>query len=353
MMWNSVKKSMVGVDIGSSSVKTVELQGKNNDYQLVSLGYEALPPDSIVDGQIMELNSVSNAIGSIFNEHKIKTTKVAAGVNGHSVIVKNIVLPQMTDDELQESFAWHAEEHIPFDISDVNLDYHVTGTSADAIHVLMAACKRDKIANVKQAIQLAGKQPAIIDVDAFALQNCYELNYDPQAGQVVALLNIGASTTNINILNGARSVFTRDATFGGNQYTSLLQKELGLTFDQAERVKRGMPMPEGSEPRDIEPILDTVSDILALEIQKTMDFYRATVEDGGSAVQKILVSGGGSKLKGLVEFLARRFEIPAEVFDPFRKIRVDSRGFDPEYMREIVPEMAIAVGLALRGVDVR
>jgi type IV pilus assembly protein PilM len=353
MMWNSVKKSMVGVDIGSSSVKTVELQGKNSDYQLVSLGYEALPPDSIVDGQIMELNSVSNAIGSIFNEHKIKTTKVAAGVNGHSVIVKNIVLPQMTDDELQESFAWHAEEHIPFDISDVNLDYHVTGTSADAIHVLMAACKRDKIANVRQAIQLAGKQPAIIDVDAFALQNCYELNYDPQAGQVVALLNIGASTTNINILNGARSVFTRDATFGGNQYTSLLQKELGLTFDQAERVKRGMPMPEGSEPRDIEPILDTVSDILALEIQKTMDFYRATVEDGESAVQKILVSGGGSKLKGLVEFLARRFEIPAEVFDPFRKIRVDSRGFDPEYMREIVPEMAIAVGLALRGVDVR
>ena len=353
MMWNSTKKSMVGVDIGSSSVKAVELQGKNNDFQLVSLGYEGLQPDSIVDGQIMELNSVSNAIGNIFNEHKIKTTKVAAGVNGHSVIVKNIVLPQMTEDELRESFAWHAEEHIPFDISDVNLDYHVTGSSADAIHVLMAACKRDKIANVKQAIQLAGKQPAVIDVDAFALQNCYELNYDPQPGQVVALLNIGASTTNINILNGARSVFTRDATFGGNQYTSLLQKELGLTFDQAERVKRGMPMPEGSEHREIEPILDTVSDILALEIQKTMDFYRATVEDGESAVQKILVSGGGSKLKGLVEFLAKRFEIPTEVFDPFRKIRVDSRGFDPEYMREIVPEMAIAVGLALRGVDAR
>jgi type IV pilus assembly protein PilM len=353
MMWNSVKKSMVGVDIGSSSVKAVELQGKNNDFQLVSLGYEGLQPDSIVDGQIMELNSVSNAIANIFNEHKIKTTKVAAGVNGHSVIVKNIVLPQMTEDELQESFAWQAEEHIPFDISEVNLDYHVTGSSADAIHVLMAACKRDKIANVKQAIQLAGKQPVVIDVDAFALQNCYELNYEPQPGQVVALLNIGASTTNINILNGARSVFTRDATFGGNQYTSLLQKELGLTFDQAERVKRGMPMPEGIEPREIEPILDTVSDILALEIQKTMDFYRATVEDGEAAVQKILVSGGGSKLKGLVEFLARRFEIPAEVFDPFRKIRVDPRGFDPEYMREIVPEMAIAVGLALRGVDAR
>ena len=353
MIWKRGNKSMVGVDIGSSSVKAVELRGKGGDFQLLSLGYEGLQPDSVVDGQIMELNAVSTAIGNIFNEHKIKTTQVAAGVNGHSVIVKNIVLPQMTEDELQESFAWHAEEHIPFDISDVNLDYHVTGSTPDEIHVLMAACKRDKVANLKQTIQLAGKQPAVIDVDAFALQNCYELNYDPQPGHIVALLNIGASTTNINILNGARSVFTRDATFGGNQYTSLLQKELGLTFDQAERVKRGMPLPDDVEHREIEPILDTVSDILALEIQKTMDFYRATVEDGESAVQQILVSGGGSKLKGLVEFLSKRFEIPVEMFDPFRKIRVDSRGFDPEYMREIVPEMAIAVGLALRGVDAR
>jgi type IV pilus assembly protein PilM len=259
----------------------------------------------------------------------------------------------MTEEELQESFAWHAEEHIPFDISDVNLDYHVMNRADDAIHVLLAACKRDKVANLKQAIQLAGKQPTVVDVDAFALQNCYELNYDPQPGHVVALLNIGASTTNINILNGVRSVFTRDATFGGNQYTSLLQKEMGLTFDQAEAVKRGMPLPEGIEQREISPILDTVSDILALEIQKTMDFYRATVEEGESAVEKILVSGGGSKLKGLVAFLSKRFEVPVEMFDPFRKIKVDARGFDPEYMREIVPEMAIAVGLALRGVDAR
>src|SRR5262245_25292226 len=129
MMWKRINKSMVGVDIGSSSVKAVELQGKNGDVQLISLGYESLQPDSVVDGQIMELNSVSNAIGNIFKEHKIKTTKVAAGVNGHSVIVKNIVLPQMSQEELQESFAWHAEEHIPFDISDVNLDYHVTGST--------------------------------------------------------------------------------------------------------------------------------------------------------------------------------------------------------------------------------
>src|SRR5438270_1040519 len=347
------KKNLVGVDIGSSSVKAVELQGKAGNLQLVSLGYENLQADSIVDGQIMELNDVSGVISNIFREHQIKTDRIAAGVSGHSVIVKNIVVPQMSADELAESIEWHAEEHIPFDINDVSLDYQVTGSSPDALHVLMAACKRDKVANIKQAIQLSGKQPAVIDVDAFALQNCYEVNYQPQPGQIVALLNIGASTMNINILNGARSVFTRDVSVGGNQYTSLLQKELDLTLEEAEAVKRGMPAPEGKEVKGIEPILETVSDILALEISKTMDFYRATVEDGDSAVQKILISGGGSKLKGLVEFLSKRFEIPVEMFDPFRKIKVDSRGFDPEYMSELVPEMAIAVGLALRGVDAR
>jgi type IV pilus assembly protein PilM len=347
------KKSLVGVDIGSSSVKAVELQGKPGSLQLVSLGYENLQNDSIVDGQIMELNDVSNVITNIFREHQIKTDRVAAGVSGHSVIVKNIVVPQMSEEELEESIEWHAEEHIPFDIADVSLDYQIIGKSQDALHVLMAACKRDKIANVKQAVQLAGKVPAIIDVDAFALQNCYEVNYQPMPGQVVALLNIGAATMNINILNGTKSVFTRDVSVGGNQYTSLLQRELGLSHEQAESVKRGLPLPEGTEERAIEPILETVSDILALEIQKTMDFYRATAEDGEAMVQKIYISGGGSKLPGLSEYLANRFEVTVEVFDPFRQIKVDVRRFDPDYMREVVPEMAVAVGLALRGVEAR
>src|SRR5687767_13596876 len=148
-MFKQVKKSLVGLDIGSSSIKAVELHRKGNQLHLLNLGYENLQPDTIVDGQIMELNNVSNVIASIFNEHQIKTPKVAAGVSGHSVIVKNIVLPQMSEEELRESFSWHAEEHIPFDIADVNLDYQLTGNTSDAIQVLMAACKSDKIANVK------------------------------------------------------------------------------------------------------------------------------------------------------------------------------------------------------------
>ena len=346
----SGKKNLVGLDIGSSSVKAVELGKKGSSLQLLNLGFENLQTDTIVDGQIMELNNVSNVISQIFSEHQIRTSRVCAGVSGHSVIVKNIVLPQMSSEELQESFSWHAEEHIPFDIADVNLDYELTSRSDDALHVLMAACKSDKIANVKQAIQLAGKQPVIIDVDAFALQNCYEVNYRPRPGEIVALLNIGAATMNINILNGTRSVFARDASVGGSQYTSLLQRELGLSYEQAESVKRGMPLPEGTEPRPIQPIIETVSEALALEVKKTVDFYRATAQDE-AGIQKILLAGGGSKLPGLAEFLGRKFEIPVEVFDPFRQIEVDSRKFDPDYMREIVPEMAVAVGLALRGVE--
>src|ERR1700754_1493993 len=301
----SGKKNLVGLDIGSSSVKAVELSKKGSNLQLLNLGFENLQTDTIVDGQIMELNNVSNVISQIFNEHQIRTTRVCAGISGHSVIVKNIVLPQMSSEELQESFSWHAEEHIPFDIADVNLDYELTSRSEDALHVLMAACKSDKIANVKQAIQLAGKQPVIIDVDAFALQNCYEVNYHPRHGEIVALLNIGAATMNINILNGTRSVFARDASVGGSQYTSLLQRELGLSYEQAEGVKRGMALPEGTEPRPIQPIIETVSEALALEVKKTVDFYRATAQDEAT-IQKILLAGGGSKLPGLAGFLARK-----------------------------------------------
>ena len=237
------KKGLVGLDIGSSSVKAVELQGKPGALSLVNLGFEGLQPDTVVDGQIMEMNGVSSVIAGLFSSHQFKTDRVAAGVSGSSVIVKNIVVPQMTREKLEESIDWHAEEHIPFEISDVSLDYEVVGSSADSFNVLMAACKRDFVASLKQVIQLAGKQPAVIDVDAFALQNCYELNYEPNDSLVVALLNVGASTMNINIVRGVRSVFTRDVSVGGNQYTSLLQKELGLTFEQAEAVKRGSAPP--------------------------------------------------------------------------------------------------------------
>ena len=346
------KKSVAGLDVGSSSVKVVELEGKINSLNLVGLGYENLPDNAIVDGQIMELNTISEVIQNICSANQIKSQQVVTGVSGHSVIVKNIVLPPMSREELEESIDWHAEEHIPYDLADVSLDYHVTSETSESTQVLIAACKRERIDNLKQAIQFAGKQPVVIDVDTFALQNCYEINYQPADTDVVALLNIGASTMNVNIVEGTRSLFTRDITMGGSQFTDVLQRNLGLSFQQAEAVKRGvMEAAEDVDEKAIEPLMDNVMEMVAMEIQKTFDFYRATAEDGGVQVQKILISGGGSKLAGLPEDLSSRLELPVEVLDPFRQIKVDTRKFDPDYLSEIMPEMAVAVGLALRGVE--
>ena len=345
------KKSVAGLDIGSSSIKMVELEGKANSLSLLSLGFENLPDDTIIDGQIMELNVVSDVIRNVCANHQVNADQVVTGVSGHSVIIKNIVLPAMSADELEESIDWHAEEHIPYDLADVSLDYQITGTTSDSTHVLIAACKRERIDNVRQAVQLAGKEPYIIDVDTFALQNCYELNYQPDDSQVVTLLNIGASTMNVNIVKGTRSLFTRDITVGGSQFTDVLQRSLGLSYQQAEAVKRGVSHAvEGIEEKSIEPLMDNVTEIVAMEIQKTFDFYRATTEDNQTVVQKILISGGGSKLAGLAQDLSVRLELPVEVLDPFRNIKVDSRKFDPDYLSEIMPEMAVAVGLAMRGV---
>jgi type IV pilus assembly protein PilM len=347
------KKSVAGLDIGSSSVKIVELDGKLNSLSLTSLGFENLPGDTIVDGQIMEMNVVSEVIQNICRDHQIKSSKFVTGVSGHSVIIKNIVLPPMSQDELDESIDWHAEEHIPFDLSEVTLDYHVTSETSDEMSVLIAACKRERIDNVKQAIQMAGKEPVVIDVDTFALQNCYELNYQPNPDDTVALLNIGASTMNINLIHGVNSIFTRDITMGGSQFTDILQRNLGVSFQDAESLKRGVSESGGVEETAIEPLMHNVMELVAMEIQKTFDFYRATADDGGLVVQKILLSGGGSKMLRLPEELEKKLEIPVEILDPFRQIKVDTRKFDPNYLSEIMPEMAVAVGLAMRGVELR
>jgi len=344
------KKSVAGLDVGSSSIKMVELEGKGNNLNLVSFGYENLPGDTIVDGQIMELNVVSDVISNVCATHNVSAERVVTGVSGHSVIIKNIVLPPMSREELEESIDWHAEEHIPYDLSEVSLDYQVTAETHDAMHVLIAACKRERIDQMKQAIQLAGKQPVIIDVDTFALQNCYEVNYQPTESQVVTLLNIGASTMNVNIVKGTRSLFTRDITIGGSQFTDVLQRSLGLSYQQAEAIKRGVATAaDGVEEKSIEPLMHNVTELVANEIQKTFDFYRATSEEH-VVVQKILISGGGSKLSGFAQDLSRRLELPVEVMNPFRNINVDSSRFDPVYLNEIMPDMAVAVGLAVRGV---
>jgi len=256
--------------------------------------------------------------------------------------------PTMSEDELYDRIQSEASQHIPFDIADVNHDYQLLETLDSQMDVLLVAVKKDKILNHTNVLAQAGKNSVVVDIDAFALQNCYEVNYDPDPGQTVALLNVGASVMNINIVRGGIPLFTRDVSVGGNQYTDALQKELDQSFDDAERLKQGENI-AGVAEEHRDTILRSVTDILILEIQKTFDFFRATAT--GESIQKIVVAGGSSRVPGLLDVLREEFSIPVEEMYPFRKIVINPGRHNEEQIRELAPRLAIAVGLALRSFD--
>ncbi|HXN23515.1 MAG TPA: type IV pilus assembly protein PilM [Candidatus Dormibacteraeota bacterium] len=342
-------KQMVGLDIGSSSIKAVELKlNRGGMHELVSYGLEPLAQDTVVDGAIMDAPQVAAAISKVFDAQKIRTKNVATAVSGHSVIVKRVTLPLMTEDELFDRIPSEASQHIPFDIADVNLSYQLLESMDSQMDVLLVAVKKDKILNHTNVLAQAGKTPVVVDIDAFALQNCFEMNYEPDAGQTVALLNVGASVMNINIVRGGVPLFTRDVSVGGNQYTDALQKELDLNFDDAERLKKGENIASVTDEQRGQ-ILRSVSDILTLEIQKTFDFFRATAS--GENIQRICVAGGTARVPGLLDLLREEFAMPVEELYPFRKVTPNPSRHSEEQIRELAPRLSIAVGLALRSFD--
>src|SRR5215467_9979290 len=244
--WMEEKSSEVEL---RKSKKAVELKKGRNGLEVAHLGLEALAPDIVVDSMIVDSGTVSSAISKLFAENAIKTKAVATAVSGHSVIVKKISLPAMSDAELAETIEKEAAQHIPFDLADVNLDYQILSEDEGQpqMDVLLVAVKKDKILNYTNVLSMAGKTPAIVDIDALALQNCYAFNYEPSPNQVVALLNLGASVMNINIVKGTTPLFPRDVSVGGHQYTDSLQKELDLSFDDAEALKLGRKVGTVSE----------------------------------------------------------------------------------------------------------
>jgi len=338
----------VGLDIGSSKIKAAELRPlRKGGFELLSLGIEELSPDCIVDGVIISKLPVSDAINRIFDQQNIKNRRVATSISGHSVIVKKISLPVQNDEDLAESIRWEAEQYIPFDIADVNLDYQVLGESATAggLEVLLVAVKKEKITDHTSVITMAGKNPVIVDVDAFALQNAYEINYEPKAKITVALLDIGASIMTINIVSGSDFLFTRDVGVGGHQYSDFIQKEFNLTFSQAEALKQGQTV-EGIDPAEARHVIESVTEIICLEIQKTFDFFKSTTTV--DHIDKMLVSGGAAHTPGLIETLSRKFEIPAEKFSSFKNVTFDPKKFSPTVITEHSPDLAVAIGLATR-----
>jgi type IV pilus assembly protein PilM len=345
----------VGLDIGSSAVKAVELKPVGKGFRVAAFGSEPVPQDAIVDGAIIDAGAVADSIRRVFENNKaFKAKDVCASLSGNAVIVKKITLPVMTESELGESIYWEAEQYIPFDIQDVNLDYQILdpGTGPDSrgsMEVLLVAAKKEKIGDYTGVIAQAGRAPVIVDVDAFALQNAYEVNYGLEGAHVVVLLNAGASAININILQGDQSVFTRDISIGGNAYTEAVQKELDLPFDAAEQLKKGIPV-DGASFEEAQPVLRAVTENVLLEIQKTFDFFKATA--ASEQIDRIMLSGGASRVDGFRDMLNERIGAPVEEFDPFRAIVWDGKkvGGDPT---EHAATAAVAVGLALRKVGDR
>jgi type IV pilus assembly protein PilM len=343
------KKDIVGLDIGSKHIKAVQLKDIKGNYQLERLGITTLQPELIVDGSILDSSRVVEAINELFSSTDIKAKDVTLSVSGHSsVIIKRITLPQMSEDELEESIKFEAEQYIPFDIEDVSLDFQILGLAEEEnmMDVLIVAVKRDKINEYVSVVKEAGLNPMVVDIDAFALENMFELNYEVKEEENVALVNIGSSMINMNILKGGVSVFTRDSSVGGNLLTEALQREFTISYANAEKLKHGEEI-EGTVPEDLSAVMLHASEDIISEISRSFDYFRDTTNYEN--IDEIILSGGVALTKDFDSILSERSGINVSIVTPFKNIQIPET-FDRDYLNKVESMLSVAVGLAVRRV---
>jgi len=343
-------KSIFGLDIGSSSVKAVELEVSSRGFELQKLGIAQVPHEAIVQGAFLNTGAIVEAIKEAVEGAKIKSNQVAVAVSGHSVIVKKINLPAMTREELEESIRWEAEQYIPFDVNEVNLDFQILNLGAveGQMEVLLVAAKKELIDDYVNVLSEAGLVPAVIDVAGFAVANAWIANTELAGDEVVAVANLGAQSANINVLAGGMPTFTRDVAIGGNAFTEEIQKALSVSFDEAERIKLGGSSEEDSEevvPQEVEAAMRTVSDSVIGEISRSLDFYTATSAE--SRVSRMVLAGGGSKVPGLDRRFQEKTGIPVERLDPLSRMLPSSR-YESDFVADMAPFLGVGIGLALR-----
>jgi len=341
-------KQCIGLDIGSSSVKAVQLRRKGQGWALQAFGMQPLVPQTIVDGTIMDQGAVADAIRQLWSRLKLKQKEVAIAIAGHSVIIKKISVPQMTPEVLAANIRTEAEHHIPFGKDDVELDYHVTTQASPSgqTELLLVAAKKEVVADYVQCVRDAGLIPTVVDVAAFASQNGFEVNYPLDPRETVVLINIGAAISNINIVRSGVSLFTRDVTIGGNAFTEEIQKQLAIATEEAEAYKvGGSQVEDGVVPQEVLRVMDGVSEVMAGEFQRSLDFFLATTTDAN--VTRIVLAGGSSKIGSLHRAIERRSRLPLEVADAWRRVEIDP-SLDRSYLAAHSPEALIGVGLAMR-----
>ncbi len=342
----SSEQLVVGVDIGSHAVKVCQLKRTDKAYSVLSVGSALLPEGAVDDGTLNEPEVVGEAIAGLFKNLKIKSKKVGFSISGYSVIVKKVNLAVMDDSTLEEHIMAEAEQYIPFDIQDVYLDFQDLKTSTEEnerTDVMLVAAKKDIVDDYLEMLENIGLQATIVDVDGFALENTYE--YNTPKTENVALVDIGASKMNINIISSGMSVVARDIVVGSRQLTEHIQNRFDLDFDEAEAIKLGH-QPAEDRKDEIEKIFSTVCTQWVLEIKKAIDLYHSNYPE--SPLKKLVLSGGGSKVTGLTDFLANETGLEVELFNPFVNMTSNDKKIDRDYLKIVGPEMAIASGIAIR-----
>ena len=347
-------KNLVGVDIGTSSIKVCQVRESRRGLGLVRLGYTPLAPQTIVDGQVMDAGNLVESLARVFHDSRIRQKECAISVSGQSVIIRKITVPMMTSAELDEQIHWEAEQHIPFDIKDVQVDYQVLRRRPEAsqMDLLLVAAKRDQINDYAQLVRNARLKPVVCDIDAFTVQNMFEFSRGLPGDQTIALINVGASLASLNIIAGGVSAFTREIANGGNVITDEIQKALGIPFDQAEAYKCGGvadpndPYRAGMVPQQVVQVIDAVTDAIAAEIQRSLDFFLAT--SGETEISRIYVTGGTANLTNIAQAIERRSRVPTEIWSPVERVLVEAKEVPPNVLGARAAQLSVALGLALR-----
>jgi len=343
------KAPLVGLDIGSRTIKAAEIIETKKGQVLKKFGMTDITPGLIEEGTINDPEDVAESIHQLFKSYSIKKRNVAISIGGYSVIVKKINVQTMAEEQLQESIHFEAEQYIPFDISDVNLDFQILGpneNNPNQMNVFLVAAKKEMVNDYVNLANLAGLNPCIVDVEAFALQNIFEINYDTE-GENIALIDIGASKTSLNILKGSSSVFMRDVSLGCGQINQKIISLVKCSFEEADEIKLGQ-QPDRVSEKDMKEITSTIVSDWCTEIRRALDFFYSTYPD--DQIKRIVLSGGGGNIAEFRELLAAETSAVVETINPFGKFSVDD-SLDPLFIKEIAPQAAICMGLAIRKVD--
>lgn len=345
------KDHLVGLDIGSRTIKVAEIKGLGKDDRPVlrRFGMIDIPHGSIEEGAIKRPDEVADTIRNLFKAYNVREPNVAVAMGGYSLIVKKINVQSMSEEQLQETIQFEAEQYIPFDIKDVNLDFQILGNnkSGNRMNVLLVAAKKEMVEAYINLLEMAGLSPCIMDVDAFALQNIFEFSYEPKEDNV-ALIDIGASKTSLNILKGKDSVFMRDVSLGCGQINQKIVNLLDCTMEEADQIK----FSENSDRISSEDLHEIISSVVAdwvVEIQRALEFFYSTYPD--DQIKTILISGGGGNIEKFKKLLAADTTARVETINPFKAFYVDENKFDPSYIKEIASQAAICMGLAIRRVS--